>query len=99
MRLVRGNPELTDRLTSGARLNGMLEEYATRRAIEAAIARRGDPFALSYLARTKNGYMLRFGLGVVDILRSRVPDETFQSLSAIDRLLDEVRTSFTRLGS
>jgi len=40
--------------------------------IEAALARRHDKFALSHLSWTADGYIAKFRLGVVDVVRTAV---------------------------
>ena len=56
------------------------DEAAVREAIEVAIARRREVFALSDLARTANGYSVKFRLGVVDVVRTAIAAGVFHDL-------------------
>jgi hypothetical protein len=65
--------------------------------IEAAIALRKEVFTLSHLARTGRGYTVKFRQGIADIVRTEVDAGTFEDSTRLDKLLDEVRTSFLKL--
>jgi hypothetical protein len=72
------------------------EDYP-RHCIEDAISRRKDEFALSYLVWTADGYIVKFRLGVVDVVRSGVEGSAFDDCSRMDKMLDEVRVTFKAL--
>ena len=73
----------------------MMHEHDVRRFIEAAIARRHDRFALSYLASIADGYYtVKFRLGIMDIVRTSVEADVFADSSRIDRMLDSVGLTF-----
>jgi hypothetical protein len=66
-----------------------------RLCIEAAIARRKDEFALSHLVWTADyGYIVKFRLGVVDVVRSGVEGSAFEDSSRMDKMLDGVLLTF-----
>jgi hypothetical protein len=65
--------------------------------IEAALARRHDKFALSHLSWTADGYIAKFRLGVVDVVRTAVGARVVEESSRMDRMLDEVRLTFQSL--
>jgi hypothetical protein len=76
--------------------DNLSHEAAVRRTIDATIARRGDAFTVSYLARTDRGYAVKFRQGIADLLRT-VDENIFEDLARTDKLLDEVRNAFLRL--
>ena len=66
-----------------------------RQRIEAAIARRKDEFALSHVVCTADyGYIVKFRLGVVDVVRTAVDMLVFEESWRIDRMLDGVHLTF-----
>ena len=68
------------------------------RCIEAAIARRKDEFALSHVVWTADyGYIVKFRLGVVDVVRTAVEMLVFEESSRMDRMLDGVLLTFKAL--
>jgi hypothetical protein len=74
-------------------------EHDPRERIEAAIARRKDAFALSYMAWTASGYTVKFRLGVVDVVRTAVGVGVFQDPLHMDTMLNGVRRTFQGLAS
>jgi hypothetical protein len=69
-----------------------------RQRIEAAIARRKDEFALSHVFWTADyGYIVRFRLGGVDVVRTAVEMLVFEESSRMDRMLDGVGLTFKAL--
>jgi hypothetical protein len=70
-----------------------------REAIEAAIVRRKEVFVLSHLARTANGYTVRFRLGTVDVVRTELERRVFEDPTRLDRMLDQVSRTFQGLAS
>ena len=72
-----------------------------RQCIEAAIARRKDEFALRDLVWTADGYgyIVKFRLGLDDVVRTAVQMFVFEESSRIDRMLDGVRLTFKALAS
>jgi hypothetical protein len=72
-----------------------------RQCIEAAIARRKDEFALRDLVWTADGYgyIVKFRLGLADVVRTAVQMLVFEESSGIDRMLDGVRLTFKALAS
>jgi len=65
-----------------------------RLCIEAALARRYDKFALSYLFGTADGYTVKFRLGLMSIVRTAVGVHVFEDSSRMDRMLDWVGLMF-----
>jgi hypothetical protein len=66
--------------------------------IAAAIARRRDVFALSYVVWTADyGYIVKFRLGVFDVVRTAVEMVVFEESWRMDRMLDGVRLTFKAL--
>jgi hypothetical protein len=65
-----------------------------RLCIEAALARRHDKFALSYLSWTADGYIVKFRLGVVDVVRTAVGPHVVEDSSRMDKMLDCVGLTF-----
>ena len=65
-----------------------------RRAIETALARRTDGFALTYLAWTAHGYTVKFGQGIVVLVRTAVDGNAIEDEARRDKLLDGVRGEF-----
>jgi hypothetical protein len=72
-----------------------------RHCIEAAIARRKDEFALRDLVWTADGYgyIVKFRLGLDDVVRTGVEMLVFEESSRMDRMLDGVRLTFKALAS
>ena len=72
-----------------------------RQCIETAIARRKDEFALRDLvwAADGYGYIVKFRLGLDDVVRTAVQMLVFEESSGIDRMLDGVRLTFKALAS
>ena len=69
-----------------------------RLCLEAAIARRQDEFALSQVFWTADyGYVVRFRLGGVDVVRTAVDMVVFEESWRMDRMLDGVRLTFKAL--
>jgi hypothetical protein len=69
-----------------------------RQCIEAAIARRKDVFALSYVVWTADyGYIVKFRLGDFDAMRTAVEMLVFEEPWRMDRMLDGVRLTFKAL--
>jgi hypothetical protein len=75
------------------------QENDPRRAIEAALARRKDEFALSRLVVTADGYIVKFRLGAEDVVRTAVEARVFEDSSRIDRMLEGVRLTFKALSN
>lgn len=75
--------------------SGVPDEVLTRK-IEAASERRQEVFTLSYLAQSKRAYTLKFRQGIADLVRI-VDERTLEDVSRLDKLLDEVRMSFSTL--
>ena len=67
---------------------------STPRKIESALVRRREAFALSYLAWTANGYAVKFGQGVMVLVRTAVDDSVIEDEARLDKLLDGVRGDF-----
>ena len=65
-----------------------------RRTIETALARRNDGFALTDLAWTAHGYTVKFGQGIVVLVRTAVDDSAIEDEARLDKLLDGVRGEF-----
>ena len=65
-----------------------------RRTIDAAIARRGEVFALSHLALTDAGYTVKFRSGFLDIVQTDVSEGTITDPAAFDKVLDRIRVAF-----
>jgi len=72
-----------------------------RQCIEAAIARRKEEFALRDLVWTADGYgyIVKFRLGLDDVVRTAVEMLVFEESSRMDRMLDGVRLTFKALAS
>jgi len=69
-----------------------------RQCIEAAIARRKDVFAVSYVVWTADyGYVVKFRLGVFDVVRTAVEMLVFEESWRMERMLDGVRLTFKAL--
>ena len=70
-----------------------------RQFIEIATARRKDEFALSQVVWTADyGYILKFRLGGVDVVRTAVDMLVFEEPPwRMDRMLDGVRLTFKAL--
>jgi len=69
-----------------------------RQCIEAAIERRKDVFALSYVVCTADyGYIVKFRLGVFDAVRTAVEMLVFEESWRMDRMLDGVCLTFKAL--
>jgi hypothetical protein len=69
-----------------------------RQCIEAAIARRKDVFAVSYVVWTADyGYIVTFRLGVLDVVRTAVEMLVCEEPWRMDRMLDGVRLTFKAL--
>ena len=69
-----------------------------RQCIEAAIARRKEEFALSHVAWTADyGYIVKFHLGAVEVVRTAVEMLVFEESWRMDRMLDGVRLTFKAL--
>ena len=68
-----------------------------RQCLEAAISRRKDEFALSHLVWTADGYIVKFRLGIVDVVRSGVEVSVFDDASRVDKMLDGVRLTLQSL--
>jgi hypothetical protein len=71
-----------------------LKDDDVRLGIEAAIARRHEKFALSYLSWTADGYTVKFRLDVVNIVKTAVGVGVFDDSSRMDRMLDWVGLMF-----
>jgi hypothetical protein len=66
-----------------------------RQRIATAIARRKDEFALSHVVWTADyGYIVKFRLGVVDVVRTAVDMLVFEESWRINRMLDGVHLAF-----
>jgi hypothetical protein len=63
---------------------------------EAAIARQKEEFAIRDLVWTADGYgyIVKFRLGLDDVVRTRVEMLVFEESSRMDRMLDGVRVTF-----
>ena len=72
-----------------------------RHCIEAAIARRKEEFAIRDLVWTADGYgyIVKFRLGLDDVVRTGVEMLVFEESSRMDRMLDGVRLTFKALAS
>ena len=72
-----------------------------RHCIEAAIARRKEEFAIRDLVWTADGYgyIVKFRLGLDDVVRTGVEMLVFEESSRMDRLLDGVRLTFKALAA
>ena len=70
------------------------DDDGLRLGIVAALSRRHDTFALSYLSWTADGYIVKFRLGVVDVVRTVVGPHVVEDSSRMDRMLDEVGLMF-----
>jgi hypothetical protein len=62
--------------------------------IEAAIARRHEKFALSYLSWTADGYTVEFRLDGMNIVKTAVEVGVFDDSSRMDRMLGWVGLMF-----
>lgn len=74
-------------------LRAKRDDDVVRLGIEAALARRHEKFALSDLFWTADGYIVKFRLGVVEIVRTAVGAHVVGD-SRIDRMLDGVCLMF-----
>ena len=72
-----------------------------RHCIEAAIARRKEEFAIRDLVWTADGYgyIVKFRLGLDDVVRTGVEMLVFEESSRMDRMLDGVRVTFKALAA
>jgi hypothetical protein len=72
-----------------------------RHCIEAAIARRNEEFAIRDLVWTADGYgyIVKFRLGLDDVVRTGVEMLVFEESSRMDRMLDGVRLTFKALAA
>lgn len=72
-----------------------------RHCLEAALARRKEEFALRDLVWTADGYgyIVKFRLGLDDVVRTGVQMLVFEESSRMDRMLDGVRLTFKALAS
>jgi len=59
------------------------DDDGLRLGIVAALSRRHDTFALSYLSWTAEGYIVKFRLGVVDVVRTAVGPHVVEDSSRI----------------
>jgi hypothetical protein len=66
---------------------------------ESGIFFRSEVFVLSHLARTANGYTVRFRLGTVDVVRTELERRVFEDPTRLDRMLDQVSRTFQGLAS
>jgi len=74
------------------------DDASARQCIEAAIARRKDEFALSQVAWTADyGYILKFHLGAVEVVRTAVEMLVFEESWRMDIMLHGVRLTFNAL--
>jgi len=73
------------------------DDDGVRLGIEAALARRRDKFALSHLSWNADGYILKFRLGLLDVVRTAVGAHVVEDFSRMDRMLDGVRLTFQSL--
>src|SRR5678815_2428391 len=74
------------------------DDASARQCIEAAIARRKDAFALSHVFWTADyGYIVKFHLGAVEVVRTAVEMLVFEEPWRITRMLDGVRLTFNAL--
>jgi hypothetical protein len=71
-----------------------LKDDDVRMDIEAAITRRHEKFALSYLSWTADGYTVKFRLDVMNIVKTAVEVGVFDDSSRMDRMLDWVGLMF-----
>jgi hypothetical protein len=74
-----------------------LDGDRVRLGIEVALAQRHDTFVLSYLSWTAYGYIVKFRLGVVDVVRTGVGLHVAEDSSCMHRMLDGVRLTFQSL--
>jgi hypothetical protein len=83
-------------MTAGTVLMGIgtNREGDVRRKIESALVRRREAFTLSHLAWTANGYTVKFGQGIVILVRTAVDDSVIEDEARLDKLLDGVRGDF-----
>jgi hypothetical protein len=73
---------------------GTNREGDVRRKIESALVQRREAFALSHLAWTANGYTVKFGQGIVILVRTAVDDSVIEDEVRLDKLLDGIRSDF-----
>jgi hypothetical protein len=73
---------------------GTHREGDVRRRIESALVRRRERFALSHLARTANGYTVKFDQGIVILVRTAVDDSVIEDEARLNKLLNRVRRDF-----
>jgi hypothetical protein len=74
------------------------DDASARQCIEAAIARRKDEFALSHVFWTADyGYIVKFHLGAVEVVRTAVEMLVFEESWRMTRMLDGVRLTFKAL--
>ena len=68
---------------------------------EAAIARQKEEFAIRDLVWTADGYgyIVKFRLGLDDVVRTGVEMLVFEESSRVDRMLDGVHLTFKALAS
>jgi hypothetical protein len=76
-----------------------LEDDDIRLSIEAALARRSEKFALSYLSWTGDGYIVKFRLGILDVVRTAVGTHVIENAPRMERMLDGVRRTFQSLNA
>jgi hypothetical protein len=65
-----------------------------RLRIETALARRNDKFALSDLSWTADGYIVKFRLGILDVVRTAVGAYVIEDAPRMERMLEGVRLTF-----
>ena len=80
-------------------LRAKRDDDVVRLGIEAALARRHEKFALSDLFWTADGYIVKFRLGVFDVVRTAVEMVVFEESWRMDRMLDGVRLTFKALAT
>jgi hypothetical protein len=79
-----------------------MEAHATRTkfdddvrlCVEAALARQHDTFALCHLSWTDDGYIVKFRLGVVNVVRTAIEPHVVKDSSRMDKMLDGVCLTF-----
>jgi hypothetical protein len=80
---------------------GTKRDDAVRQCIEVASARRKEEFARRDLVWTADGYgyIVKFRLGLDNVVRTAVEMIVFEESSRMDRMLDGVRLTFKALAS
>jgi hypothetical protein len=70
------------------------DENDVWRTVAAALARRQEAFTLSELTRMPDGYIVKFRLGILDVVRTAIAPAAFYDEARLNQLLDGARRDF-----